>query len=298
MIASLLVACATPAPEAAEAPPPAVELRTWLPKAPDGASGSLILQAEAAVPVVPDALPPLSVPGLTFTLDSQEVEVIGGRHVVTQAWTFRGEAGRYVIPALHVEVPGPAGPATADAPALYVDLGAPPDAPKLADIAEPPEVWTLPWGLLAVAGVGGGIVATGLWLAFRAPRRAPPPVVAEPPDVLALRAWDAVRRDPTLDDHGRALALSRLFRDYLEAVLHFPAAKLSTTEILAYLGALPHLEEGNVPRARRLLRATDRVKYADERAGGDLFDDLDSDLRAFVSSTRPYAWGAGGGSPR
>ena len=53
---------------------------------------------------------------------------------------------------------------------------------------------------------------------------------------------------------------------------------------------MQHLPEGNMARARRLLRATDRVKYAELRPGQDFFEDLEADLRAFVGSTRPRTW--------
>ena len=88
----------------------------------------------------------------------------------------------------------------------------------------------------------------------------------------------------------KAKALSSIFRDYAEAVLSFPASAWTTTEILEKMRSMSHLAEGNVPRARRLLRATDKVKYAEHRPGEDFFEDLDADLRAFVGSTRPHAW--------
>ena len=162
---------------------------------------------------------------------------------------------------------------------------------ELADIAEPPRIWTVPWRVILV-GVGLlGTVSLGIYLAFRVTRRGEavelPP---EPPDVAALRAWDRVRRDPALDDLARSLALSQIFREYTEVVLAFPATAWTSTEVLARLTGMQHLPEGNIPRARRLLGATDRVKFAGERGTEQLFEDLDSDLRGFVGSTRPRAW--------
>ena len=131
----------------------------------------------------------------------------------------------------------------------------------------------------------------GIWLAFRATSRGEPPELPpEPPDVAALQRWEAIRRDPTLDDMARAHALSQIFRTYVEAVLTFPATAWTTSEILERLRDMAHLPTGNVPRARRLLRATDRVKYAEARPGQDLLEELDADLRAFVGSTRPHSW--------
>ena len=53
---------------------------------------------------------------------------------------------------------------------------------------------------------------------------------------------------------------------------------------------MAHLPKGNVPRAKKLLRATDLVKYAEVSPESDFFDDMDADLRAFVGSTRPRSW--------
>jgi len=140
-------------------------------------------------------------------------------------------------------------------------------------------------GLLFLGGIG---------FAFTRPRRARDVVVVpEPPDIVAIRSWEAVRADEAMGDEEKAEALSRIFRVYVEGVLAFQATAWTTTEILARLTGMGHLPEGNVPRAKRLLRATDRVKFAEAKPGADLFDDLDSDLRAFVGSTRPTAWQEG-----
>lgn len=288
----LLLACAEPPAVVIDEDAP-LELRTWLDGEPKGGAGKLVVQLEFRDDVKNADVGLPDVYGLTFRAEEPIVEHIGDRTVVTRTWTFHGEPAAYEIPEFHAVGDGPNGTVTADAPGLYPNLGQPPNTDgKLVDIVDPKPVYAFPlwkYGLLSGTGL---LFAGGLWVAFRGfGRRAPPPVVAEPPDVLALRAWEAVRRDPALDDHQRALALSRIFRDYTEVVLHFPAVKWSTSEILAHLDSLPHLEDGNLPRAKRLLRATDRVKYAGEGAKADLFDDLDADLRGFVTSTKPYSWG-------
>ncbi len=288
---TLLLACAEPVVVAPPDDAP-LEVRTWLAGEPKGGAGKLVVQLEVSDGVKGADVGLPEVYGLSFRAEDPLEEHIGDRTVTTRTWTFHGEPGRYVIPAFHAVGEGPSGQVTADSAALYVDLGqAPMSKDKLVDIVDPTPVRAFPTWALVLFGGTGLLFASGIWVAFRGfGRRPPPPIVAEPPDVLALRAWEAVRRDAALNDHERALALSRIFRDYTEVVLHFPAVKWSTSEILAHLDSLPHLEEGNLPRAKRLLRATDRVKYAGEQAKGDLFDDLDADLRGFVTSTRPYSW--------
>ncbi len=228
--------------------------------------------------------PPVS-EGLTFEpLGDARVEQAGASTVITQRWTFAGEKGNY-------RIDGPAAmwgeEGQAIAPSLFVDMGV--GAPRegtLADITDPTQVDPFP--IVAVA-VGSGVAllfVAGVWFAMRArPSEVPKAVI--PPDVVALRAWARVQRDATLDEHARALAISGIFRTYAEAALAFPATALTSSEILRYLEGLQHLSEANLPRAKALLRATDRVKFADEAATKDLFERLGADLKEFVQTTRP-----------
>jgi hypothetical protein len=287
MILALLLACGSVPEDAGVAPP--IELRVALDGAPKKGGGALIVQAEydadGAV-----SLPEPAAQGLTFEPDGPpRTERIGDRAVVTQRYVFRGSSGNYEIPPLVAHLEGEGGGTDASSTSVFVDIDAkPPREGELVDIVEPPPVRRIPWA--AIAGIGA-LFAGGLWLAFR-PRKArelprTPPV---PPDVVALRAWDAVRRDATLPVDEKAKRLAALFRVYVEAVLGFEATSRTTTEIVGHLQGLVHLPEGNVPRARRILRATDRVKFAEERPAGEWLEELDADLRAFVDSTRPSAW--------
>lgn len=227
------------------------------------------------------------VEGLTFSLvGDPRQETLGGRTVVTQVWRFSGKKGSYEITPLVVATPG--GEEAKSSP-LWVDMGV--EAPKmgeLGDIVEPGPVWSFPWGWLA-CGLGGlfGLLVAAVVAGRRATRPRARAAVKLPPDVRWLRAWELVRMNPTLTDEDRARELSRIFREYTEEVLGFPAVSWTTTEILDQLAGMIHLQQGNVPRAKRLLRATDLVKYAEVRPGEDFFDGLDGDLRAFVASTRP-----------
>lgn len=280
----------------ASAPPPdasqPVEVRTWLEGAPGPGGGVLVVQTAFDTDGQVQ-LPMVSAQGLTVEpLDDPEAERIGEREVVTQRYRFTGPRGSYEIPALEATWSSDDGEqVTAASSPLFVDVGVQPPRDGLADIDEPEPVWAVPWATVAAVGGVGGLVVGGLWWALRGgARREVAPVPPEPPDLAALRRWQAVRADPSLDDEEKATALSLLFREYIEAVLSLPATRWTTTEILERLGAMQHLPEGNVPRARRLLRATDRVKYADARTTEELLEELDADLRAFVGSTRPHRW--------
>jgi hypothetical protein len=286
----LLAACATP--PAVEAPPVAAEV--WVEHATDE-GGQLVVQTTYDPRGTLD-LPQPEVEGLTFSpVGEPERERLGQREVLTLRWDFKGGKGSYEIPPLRVGWDGPDDDAEDETDPLFVDLGVePPRQGEIADIRDPSRVWSIPWAGIATTMAVTGLLGAGIATAFRlGGRRRPAQVPPEPPDVLALRLWDVVRADPALDDLERAVRLAAIFRGYSEAVLGFPATAWTTSEILERLGAMPHLPEGNVPRARRLLRATDRVKFADARAGADLFEELDADLRAFVASTRPHAWSPG-----
>lgn len=265
---------------AALAAPPLVE--AWV-QSPDG-KPEIVLQirADEAVEITPP-----SGDGVTLGAMRERVEVVGGLTVTTRTWQLQPRPGSAVLSGACATAGG-GEPVCAEP--VYVDFGKAPDRPGMADIVEPGRLWSIPWlpifGAVAVLGI---LVA---W-ARRARSKPPAPVPAGPPephDARALRRWAEVQADTTLDDLSRAEALSEIFREYVEAALAFPARSWSTTETLAHLGRLAHLARENVPRARSLLRATDRVKYADVRPGADLFEELDADLRAFIDSTRPRAW--------
>jgi len=288
----LLIACGSPGLPS-DGLTDDVTVSLWLDGVPTKSGGALVVQTSFRADG--ELEPPIPVAqGLAFEPDgAPSFERFGDHEVVEQRYIFRGKPGMYEIPPLLATWSGPDGTEEQDATdALWVDLGVePPEVGELADIVEPPAVWSIPW--TPILAVSGAMVLAlgGLLVAFARPRRERQQVaVPEAPDIVAIRTWEAVRDDDGLTEEQKAEALSRLFRVYVESVLAFEATAWTTTEIMARLRDLGHLPEGNVPRAKRLLRATDRVKFAEHRPDADLFDDLDADLRAFIGSTRPTAW--------
>lgn len=290
LLLALALACGGPPPAPAATGP--VEVRSWI----EGgkAGGTLVVQTTfdpAGQVTQPE---PPAAGGLELKADGEPVrERVGAREVVTQRFAWTAPKGNYEIPGAKAHWKGPAGEADATSTSLFVDVQADPLGREgdLADIQDPPRVRTIPWRAIGIVAGVGGLLLGGIGVAFFGTRRRAPLVVPpEPPDVVALRAWDAVRKDPSLDDYAKAVQISRIFREYTEAVLGFPATAWTTSEILDRLASLAHLPEGNVPRAKRLLRATDRVKFAGEQAKQELFEELDADLRAFVGTTRPHQW--------
>lgn len=287
--------CGVPGGDVAEHASDAVQVRTWVEGDASRGVGTLVVQVQAQAGVALD-LPEPTTPGLRFAeVGEPQVERIGAEVVTTRRFRFTGEAGSYEIPALGVELDDTDALSVSSSP-LWVDLGQEPaELEDFVDINEPPPVFQLSNAMIAggvclgLTGMGvlGGL-GIGLWAFNR--RGRPGALPAESPDVRALRQWDAVRTDGTLDDHDKAVALAVLFREYVESVLGFPATAWTTSEILRHLEGMPHLPDGNVGRARRILRATDRIKFADAAARATLFEELDDSLRTFVGSTRPRTW--------
>lgn len=88
---------------------------------------------------------------------------------------------------------------------------------------------------------------------------------------------------PGADDLGPAelaLALSAVFRRYLEAAHRWPATQRTTREILDTVAGLYTATE--LDSCRRLLMAMDLVKFADRAEQADIFDTLDADFSAIV----------------
>lgn len=228
--------------------------------------------------------------GLKLGAPTERTERVGGRRVETSTFPIDSTGGSFVLEPLCAVV---AGQPQACVDPIFLDLGEPPDRSGLADIIDPSRMFQLPPTSWIVGGLAiTGVLGLGLWVVLR-PREQieTSAVAAEAPDLAALRRWDAIRGDDSLSDHEKALGLSYVFRVYATAVLSFPAHAWTTTETLSHLRGMEFLPPENVPRAKRLLRATDRVKYAEATPGRDFFEDLDGDLRAFVESTRPRTWG-------
>ena len=285
-----LLACSSVAVQSVEP----LEVSAWAVD-PTGSGGVLVLQTRTQQADDLE-LPVPEVEGLTFSADGQpSQERLGDHTVITQRFRYTGKKGSYEIPALTVH----AGELEATSAPLWVDLGVEaPNVAQLGDIVEPEELWTIDWTpILAAVALGfllAGAVVLGL---VRLTRPKPKVVIRTPPDVRCLDAWEKVWADKALTEEEKASELSNIFRAYTEEVLSFPATAWTTTEIVAHLQELKHLPDGNVPRAKRLLQATDLIKYAEEEADGEFLRRMDADLRAFVGSTRPRGWNPDDAAP-
>ncbi len=187
--------------------------------------------------------------------------------------------GELALPPLEVTTVGPGGAtyAARTKPVLLTIaslVGDDPD-PKPRPNAPPLPLlvpdWRLVWAAAATLGLAA-VVAAILWARRRAGRRARtrPAAPAEPPDIIALRALDALGRADWLA-RGEVkrfhLRLSEVLRQYLGARYTFDAVESTTAEIVARLGAP---QRGlDVAALDRLLSLCDLVKFAKYRPPDD-----------------------------
>ncbi len=226
--------------------------------------------------------------GLEAELEEERVEPFDGYSLTTRRYALRGEPGSYVVVLEGAVALHPDGhEETLEVPPAFVDLGVDGPSATLEGLVmpTPPEPPRWPWVLAAGVLLGLGI-AGAVWLGRRR-KRASRRVRDEPQNLAALHAWRVVLEDRSLDDHARALQLSEVFRRYLEAVHPVQATALTTREICDAI-----YERGLVPgalldRARRILMATDLLKFARRGGGIEFFHELDADFQAYVAATRP-----------
>lgn len=237
-------------------------------------------------------LAPLAFENVKVGATTQRDETIGANVVRTVQVKLTAQPGQHVLDHVCVAFEDGAG-APACAEPIYLDVGQKPDRTGMADIVDPSALSRVSTTLVGLA-VATFLSVLSLLYAGRALwRRRPAPriveVAAEPAHIVAWRSWEAVRDDRTLSDFDRAFALSEIFRTYAEAALAFPARANSTSETLEHLESLTALPRTNLPRAKRLLRATDRVKYAEVPPDERFFAELEDDLRGFIDATRPVS---------
>lgn len=218
-----------------------------------------------------------------ITLHAPEGAVVEGGEglavvpIDASSWDLSGEDGSYIVGVVKAGESTPV--------RLFLDIGV--EGPTGGDMdglaglpPPPPALW--PWVLgavvLAAAGTGAALYA------WKHLRPLPPPPIAEPCDVVARRAWAALRARNDLGAEEVAGHMSGIFRTWIDGAWGFPAPRRTSREILDNLaGSLTALE---LDAARRLLMATDLVKFAQRSEHADLFVNLDGDFDALVRPVR------------
>jgi hypothetical protein len=138
---------------------------------------------------------------------------------------------------------------------------------------------------------GGLALATGLlllawWLWKRRKRDEAvfPATPAMPPDAEAYTALDALAADKGLDPKQFYFRLSAVLRHYMERRFDFPAAEMTTEELLPQVDQIS-LDSSLALELKTFCRQTDPIKFAGVTANQDrLAQDL-AFSRSFVRQT-------------
>ena len=268
MIALLfpLTGCAPSLPPASPAPPIQASIdQTDLTSGEPATLTVVVLSAEAASV----QLQPPSSEGLTITPTGQEGPLPAGdrlRHVFR--YDVSGDDGSYVIQPGAIALDG-AEPIAA--PPIFIDIGVEgPSGGEMVGFSQTPEA-PFPWLWLGLGA--GALLLAGAGIAYaRRPKTPPPPV---PPEVRARKRWrDA--RGAGMTDPDLAIALSVVFRDYLQERHGFPAQANTSREILRSLTDRELASAAERTSLAQILEASDRLKYGREGGGQTFFDDLEA----------------------
>jgi len=286
VILAVLVGCGGPPTLPALAPPPVdVQLRVVQPKVAAGEPVTVEVEVWRTDGWTLQVPQPMS-EGLTVSAKGVDGPVVvADRTRLTATFELAGEDGSYVIGIPSFEATGPGDQTRTLEPArLFVDIGVSgPQVGQLAEVAEVPPEPPLDVRWIAAGVLGAlALVAFVGWLVWRVVRPKPPPPPV-PADVAARTAWEQARASD-LDDHALALALSEILRTFLQEVTGFPAMSRTSSEIIRWAHSSDLLDDHLRSQARRVLEATDRLKFAREGGGTGFFDALETDFLAVVAA--------------
>jgi len=218
-------------------------------------------------------------------MDRQTVESSSGS-TANYRYALSAPDGSYVIEPIAFSFVALDGELrTRESQRLFFDIGDGGPSSQIDAMAPVPPQPVSPWPRRVrwiLAGMLLLLVLGFLWR--RRPIKQVPPRPPVPPAVEALTAWEKVQNNPNLDEHTRALLLSQIYRRYLERRFGVPASAYTTGEVLLRLRGT--LSERHIGQSKRLLTATDRIKYARRGGGAALFISLDEDLRELIEATR------------
>lgn len=203
--------------------------------------------------------------------DPLELAQIGARQRKTLFYSLQGADGSYIIEPGTLQV----GQEKVVAAAIFVDIGTGLPEAKLANPADRQKEarwwYVVAIGLLLLLLVGG----------WKLRKRQPDLALSAAQQ--ALQQWEKAKKKQ-LDEHALAVQLSSIFRTYLDAVFGCQTLNLSPDEARQWLLSAQHLRPNEQDPARRLLEATDQIKFAGVVGGHELFDRLGRDLVWLIST--------------
>jgi hypothetical protein len=147
-----------------------------------------------------------------------------------------------------------------------------------------PDLQWLYWVLGTLALGALALLARYLWRRRKktAPSIPAPPPVA--PHIEAGRALDGLATQTGISAKQYYFRLSAILRRYLERRFGFPAAEMTTEELLPRLDGLP-LDADLIPAVKALCRSADPIKFAGAGAVPKQMHDDMATVRRFVRRT-------------
>lgn len=165
------------------------------------------------------------------------------------------------------------------------------NATPMADIHDIKPLLSMGLDLQWLYWVVGALVLAGLallaWYLWRRRKKPVPPIPAPPlaaPHIEACRSLDALAAQPGISAKQYYFQLSAILRRYLERRYGFPAAEMTTEELLPRLDGLP-LDADLAPALKAFCRSADPIKFAGADAGRNQMHDHMAMARSFVQRT-------------
>jgi hypothetical protein len=147
-----------------------------------------------------------------------------------------------------------------------------------------PDLQWLYWvlGVLAIGGLA--LLAWHLWHRRKKPGPSIPAPPLVPPHIEACRALDALAAQTGISGKQYYFRLSAILRRYLERRYGFPAAEMTTEELLPRLDALP-LDGDLAPALKAFCLSADPVKFGGADAARSRMHAHMAMARSFVQRT-------------
>ena len=147
-----------------------------------------------------------------------------------------------------------------------------------------PDLQWLYWVLGAMGLAGLALLAWYLWRRRKKPAPSIPAPRPLPPHIEAYQALDALEAQARISGKQYYFKLSAILRRYLERRYGFPAAEMTTEELLPRLDGLP-LDADLAPALKAFCRSADPIKFAGADASRNRMHDHMAMARHFIRQT-------------
>jgi hypothetical protein len=159
-----------------------------------------------------------------------------------------------------------------------------------------PDLQWLFWVLALLVLLGLVLLLWRLWHHRKAPRPVEPAPLPIPPDTEAYEALDTLAAQGDISAKQFYFRLSAIIRRYIERRYDFPAAEMTTEELLPRINRL-QLNKDLADTLKIFCRSADPIKFAGEHCDGNQMRDDLAFARSFVQQTSIIEKATGQGAP-